>query len=97
MAKYISLEALFKTVENYASTHPVLHDNELFALFCSVPVAFEDAQVGSIPIADMRPVVLCKDCRHRDPEDHKCDSGEMERQGCLFPVDDDYFCAYGER
>jgi hypothetical protein len=42
-------------------------------------------------------LVRCKDCRHRDPEDHKCDSGEMERQGCPFKVADDYFCAYGER
>lgn len=42
-------------------------------------------------------VVRCKDCRHRDPEDHKCDSGETERQGCPFKVADDYFCAYGER
>ena len=50
-----------------------------------------------IPAADVRPVVLCRDCRHRDPEDHKCDSGEMERQGCPFKVADNYFCAYGER
>lgn len=42
-------------------------------------------------------VVRCKDCRHRDPEDHKCDCGQLERVGCVFPVDDDYFCAYGER
>lgn len=41
--------------------------------------------------------VRCKDCRHRDPEDHKCDCGGMARQGCPFPVDDDYFCKYGER
>ena len=59
---------------------------------CDVLDAVEDA-----PAADVRPVVLCRDCRHRDPEDHKCDSGEMERQGCPFPVHDDYFCAYGER
>ena len=59
---------------------------------CDMLDAVEDA-----PAADVRPVVLCRDCRHRDPEDHKCDSGEMERQGCPFPVHDDYFCAYGER
>lgn len=46
---------------------------------------------------DVQPVVLCLDCRHRDPEDRKCDSGEMERQGCPFKVADNYFCAYGER
>ena len=43
------------------------------------------------------PLVRCKDCKHRDPEDHKCDSGEMERAGCIFKVGDEYFCAYGER
>ena len=51
----------------------------------------------SYTAADVRPVVLCKECRHRDPEDRKCDSGEMERQGCPFKVADNYFCAYGER
>ena len=42
-------------------------------------------------------VVRCKDCKHRDPEDNKCDSGALERAGCIFPVQDDYFCAWGER
>ena len=42
-------------------------------------------------------IVRCKACRHRDPEDHKCDCGQLERAGCVFPVDDDYFCAYGEK
>lgn len=48
-----------------------------------------------IPAADVRPVVLCRDCKHRDPEDHKCDCGQLERAGCVFRVDDDYYCAYG--
>ena len=39
----------------------------------------------------------CKSCRHRDPEDKKCDCGGQERQGCLFPVSDDYYCKYYER
>lgn len=42
-------------------------------------------------------VVRCKDCKHRDPEDHKCDSGALERAGCVFPVADNYFCSWGER
>ena len=45
MGKYIELKALFKTVEDYASTHPVMRDDELFALFCSVDAT------------DVRPVV----------------------------------------
>ena len=51
--------------------------------------------VKAIPAADVRPVVFCRDCKHRDPEDHKCDCGQLERAGCVFPVDDDYYCAYG--
>lgn len=49
------------------------------------------------PAADVRPVVLCRECKHRDPEDRKCDCGQLERAGCVFPVDDDYFCAHGEK
>ena len=44
----------------------------------------------------LRKIVRCRNCRHRDPEDHKCDCGGVERQGCPFPVNEDYFCAYGE-
>lgn len=40
-------------------------------------------------------LVRCKDCRHRDPEDHKCDHGH----DILWelPRPDDWFCADGER
>ena len=43
------------------------------------------------------PVVRCKDCKYRDPEDKKCDCGGLERQGVPFAVADDYYCAFGER
>lgn len=45
MTDYISREALFKEIEDYGIIHPVIRDNELFALFCSIPAA------------DVRPVV----------------------------------------
>ena len=45
----------------------------------------------------IKELIRCKDCIHRDPEDRKCDCGGLERAGCIFPVDDDYFCSYGER
>ena len=82
MAKYIEREAV----------------NALIKAECSPNVAayLIDA-VATIPAADVRPVIYCKDCRHRDPEDHKCDCGGTERQGCPFKVADDYFCAYGEK
>lgn len=55
------------------------------------------AIIDATPAADVEPVVRCKNCKHRDPEDHKCDSGRLERAGCIFAVDDNYFCADGER
>lgn len=40
-------------------------------------------------------VVRCKDCKHRDPEDKKCDCGhDIQWQ---LPRDDDWFCADAER
>lgn len=53
--------------------------------------------ISDAPTIDAVPVVRCGECIHRDPEDHKCDSGRLERAGCVFPVDDDYFCKHGQR
>lgn len=39
----------------------------------------------------------CKTCKHRDPEDKKCDCGALERHGCSFPVSDDYCCKFYEK
>ncbi len=40
-------------------------------------------------------IIRCKDCKHRDPEDKKCDCGH----GIIWqlPRDDNWFCADGER
>lgn len=40
-------------------------------------------------------IIHCKDCIHRDPEDHKCD--HHWHAYSPLPVDDDFWCAYGER
>lgn len=52
--------------------------------------------VEDYPAADVMPVVRCRDCKHRDPEDKKCDCGGLEHAH-MFPVADDWFCADGER
>lgn len=39
-------------------------------------------------------VVHCKDCKHRDPEDERCDCGCWHTQ---FTTNDNDFCSYGER
>ena len=40
-------------------------------------------------------IVYCKNCKHRDPEDHKCDCGhDIQWQ---LPRADDWYCADGER
>ena len=50
----------------------------------------EDGKITPLPV-----VVRCKDCKHRDPEDKKCDCGhDIHWQ---LPRQDDWFCADGER
>lgn len=63
---------------------------------CHIIFCIGDACPSFEP-SDIVNVVRCKDCHHRDPEDHKCDCVQFERVGCLFKVADDYFCAYGEK
>ncbi len=40
-------------------------------------------------------VVRCKNCKYRDPEDHKCDCGHDIRW--QLPREDNWFCADAER
>ena len=40
------------------------------------------------------PVVHCKECKHRDPEDKRCDCGCWHNP---FTTNDNDFCRYGER
>ena len=44
--------------------------------------------------SDVVPVVRCKDCKHRDPEDKRCDCGCWHNP---FTTNDNDFCNYGER
>ena len=43
--------------------------------------------------SDAVPVVRCKDCKHRDPEDKRCDCGCWHNP---FTTNDNDFCSYGE-
>lgn len=56
-----------------------------------------DALDLAIKALEERPQGECRTCRYRDPEDKKCDCGALERQGCPFPVSDNYFCKFYEK
>ena len=43
-----------------------------------------------------RLIVQCKECKHRDPEDKKCDHGDMIHILHSFPMPDDWFCPLGQ-
>lgn len=47
-----------------------------------------------LPTVDAVPVTRCKDCKHRDPEDKRCDCGCWHTP---FATNDNDFCSYGER
>lgn len=96
MAEYIERQTVIDTLDEVCDRVCQYSKRQRAVMCgaCSLGSAFD--AVEAIPAADVAPVVRCKDCRHRDPEDKKCDSGQTERQGCPFPVHDNYFCAYGE-
>jgi hypothetical protein len=53
-----------------------------------------DGLIEQLPPAQPE-IIRCKDCKHRDPEDKKCDCGhDIEWQ---LPRQDDWFCADAER
>lgn len=47
---------------------------------------------------EVKRLVRCRECIHRDPEDHRCDcAGHEWFKGRVLPMPDDWFCADGER
>ncbi len=46
-------------------------------------------------LKDQQEIVKCKDCKHRDPEDKKCDCGHAIQW--QLPRLDNWYCADGER
>lgn len=88
MAEYIEREAAVMKIREWFWSAPGVH-----------PKLDRDAVeeiLFAIPAANVRRVVRCRDCKHRDPEDRKCDCGGLEHAH-MFPVSDDWFCADGER
>lgn len=58
-----------------------------------VPLSEDEAFYGFKDVAV--PLIRCKDCKHRDPEDKKCDCGhDIIWQ---LPRHDDWYCADAER
>lgn len=49
--------------------------------------------LSSLPSVNPQKVIRCKDCRHRDPEDKKCDCGCWH---IPFTTEDDDYCSYAE-
>ncbi len=87
MADYIKRQAAIKTAEVMRKRCDTECIEDFYALIVE--------SLSVLPSADVVEVVRCKDCKHRDPEDKKCDSGhDIIWQ---LPRRDDWYCADGER
>lgn len=87
MSRYIEVDHLKKSVEELQDCYNGFSDT--YDKACIIGLIDEE------PTADVVPVVRCKDCKYRDPEDQKCDCGhDILWQ---LPRDAYWFCADGER
>lgn len=55
----------------------------------------QDKFYDDCPLADVVPVVRCRDCKYYDPEDW--DGITCKADGGMTDPDDDSFCSFGER
>lgn len=102
MAEYIKRSAVFEQFDN-ADTDVCETDD-----FGGVDYGFGMKNIkeliNAIPVADVAPVVRCKDCKHyrnhpnglcylhTEPKENAC--GHSGNAVCVEPED---FCSYGER
>ena len=60
----------------------------------TIPLDSAIFNIKKLPSAQPE-LIHCNDCKHRDPEDKKCDSGHSIQW--QLPRDDNWFCADAER
>lgn len=100
MAEYIEREAAISSLDELEKTS--YHNSVLW------PDHVEECReaLRSIPAADVRPVVLCWDCKHWEKYDNTAGCGycnkvkfEYGQIGYVFkPIrEPDFFCAAGEK
>lgn len=98
MAEYIERDAIIgKAIDEKCfvfSTQDVVRD-EFVVKTCYKNLA---EVVYSIPIADVAPVVRCKDCKYSciDGNGCTCEGYWYELSEYAVPVKDDDFCSFGE-
>ena len=71
----------------------LLENNDLTA---SPGVWYGLHQIKNLPVMEIvTEIVTCGECKHRDPEDKKCDCGHAIIW--QLPRDDNWYCADAER
>lgn len=91
--EYIEREAAIKIASGYC--HPSNVANELAKLPAADVVERASGLIGAIPAADVRPVVLCKDCKCYRQSSFVDKHMECARSGLsVHSVD---FCSLGEK
>lgn len=85
--EYIDREAAIYVLRERYRIRTHFHDMETAAqLKCA------ELEIGDIPAADVRPVVYCKDCKHRGntPDCPFCWLADKK-------MGDEHFCSFGEK
>lgn len=96
--EYISREAAIEAIRSECVGCVGQKIGERFC--CKCAIRQREVALYSVPAADVRPVVYCKDCKHSDTFSQDCTESTFPlkclsvRYGGVFPH---WFCEHGER
>ena len=89
MAEYIERDKAIAICQSYYEHSLKMHN------FSGDSIAYDiRTNIQGLPIADVVPVVRCKDCKHRG-EQYLHGTANCNYHNTLIDCDD--FCSYGER
>ena len=92
MDEYISREETIKRIKECYCTGCNSY-NGVRCRACGTGDAID--VIEDAPVADVAPVVRCKDCKHCDPENYQCDHAMSTAYPLRRKPED--FCSRGER
>ena len=96
MSEYIEREAAVKIAEKYGLANGSVLGRHAGLADCIA------SEIATLPVADVVPVVYCRDCKHFNREHMECENEAVStdheggaQYSLNFWLDD--FCSYGER
>lgn len=98
MTDYVDKGAVLKVIDEFVKNN---RDYGFFNIDI-FDIKMMKKMINKIPVADVAPIIRCRDCKHFNHREHMCENSNVHDDlegGAQYSIyfDSEDYCSYGER